>query len=284
MRQDFRQCAAAGAFNTGVTPCPLQPDKVSGVILVTHGQKLPAELTVESLMEACHADYPGRIYPILGVEEYAVNGGEANTSATGYGANKITGYSARTDSFTLGKYNMSLKACVTRAKSTQLDMYVFDYNNVIYGMDDGTDVLAGIPLSGIYITGQEFTSSSQAAQMIFNAMLSDVEKYMMNASVRTANFDISSALKGLVFVEFVKQTGGENKYKLIEHFERLDMTPYYGELLRTAATEVLDPSTITAVQYDAAAGVLTMTGEGTPTLKSPSVLYENDITGIEQWS
>ena len=163
-------------------------------------------------------------------------------------------------------------------------MYPFDYNNVIYGMDDGTDALAGIPLAGVYPTGQEYTSSGQAAYIAFNAMLSDVEKYMMNASVRTADFDISSALKGLVFVEFVKQGEGENKYKLIEHFERLDMTPYYGEVLKTAATEVLDPSTITAVEYDAAEGVLTMTGEGTPTLKAPSVLYENDITGIEQWS
>lgn len=283
MRKDYRQCATAGAFNTGVTPCPLQPDKISGIILVQHGQKLPADITAESLLEACHADYPGRLYPILGVVEYAVSGGEANTSATGYGPNRITGYSARTDTFTLDQFNFSLRAMLVRAKSSSFDMYPFDYNNVIYGMDDGTDSLAGIPLAGVYPTGQEYTSSGQVAYIAFNAMLSDVEKYMSNASVRAVDFDIASALKGLVFVEFVKQGDGENKYRLVEHFERLDMTSYYGELIKTAATEVIDPDTITAVEYDASAGVLTITGTGEPSLKAPSVLFDNDITGIEQW-
>lgn len=282
MRKDYRTCAAAGAFNTGATPCPLQPDKISGVILVQHGKKLPKELAADALMEACHADYPDRIYPILGIIEYAVNGGEANTSATGYGPNKITGYSARTDTFTLDQYNLSLQACLVRAKSTPLDMYPFDYNNVIYGMDDGTDEMAGIPLSGVYPTGQSFTSSGQVSYLAFNAMLQDVEKYMANASARQAGFDLSSSLKGLVFVEFVKTE--ESKYRLVEHFEKLDMTPYYGEVLQTAASSVLDGDTVTALSYDAATGLLTATGEGEPKLKSPSVLYENDITGIEQWS
>ena len=187
MRKDYRQCATAGAFNTGVTPCPLQPDKISGIILVQHGQKLPADITAESLLEACHADYPGRLYPILGVVEYAVSGGEANTSATGYGPNRITGYSARTDTFTLDQFNFSLRAMLVRAKSSSFDMYPFDYNNVIYGMDDGTDSLAGIPLAGVYPTGQEYTSSGQVAYIAFNAMTWTLGVYAITGEKKRIN-------------------------------------------------------------------------------------------------
>lgn len=109
MRTDIRECGSTSGFNTGMNYCPLQPDKVAGVILVIHGKKLPKELTADALEEACHADYPDRIYPITGFSEYAVSGGEPNTSENGYAGSEITGYSARTDTFTLRKFNLAFR-------------------------------------------------------------------------------------------------------------------------------------------------------------------------------
>lgn len=101
-------------------------------------------MTADALEEACHADYPDRIYPITGFSEYAVSGGEPNTTENGYAGSEITGYSARTDTFTLRKFNLALQANLVANKDTLFDMYVFDKNNVIYGEDDGTDELAGL--------------------------------------------------------------------------------------------------------------------------------------------
>lgn len=162
MRKDYRLCGGSAAgFNTGQNFCPLQPGKAKAVILVYHGKKLPAELTADNLEKACHADGQDRIFPILGISEYATSGGEANTSENGYAGTSITGYSPRTDTFTLAKFNMALQANLVSNKATTFDMYVVDENDVIYGIDDASDSLAGIPLTGVYPTGQPFSSSGQ---------------------------------------------------------------------------------------------------------------------------
>lgn len=276
MRTDYRLCGGSAAgFNTGQNFCPLQPGKAKAVILVYHGKKLPAELTADALEKACHADGQDRIFPILGISEYATSGGEANTSENGYAGTSITGYSPRTDTFTLAKFNMALQANLVSNKATTLDMYVVDENDVIYGIDDASDSLAGIPLTGVYPTGQPFSSSGQVAYLAFNALYADIEAYMKNASAKGATFNVPGALTGLVFAEFIQV--GEGKYKLVDHYDRTDLTSYYGALIAEHAETVLTSGS--SVSYTE--GVLTITGE--PRLAVPSVLQENGIIGIEQW-
>ena len=157
-------------------------------------------------------------------------------------------------------------------------MYVFDKNNVIYGEDDGTDELAGFPLSGVYPTGQAYDSSGQKAYLAFNAMYSDTEKMMKNMSVKQAGVNLENVLKGLNYVEFVKMASPENTYKLVDHYDRTDLTAYYGSVLSEKASTVV--SGASALEYSN--GVLTATG-GVPMLKSPSILQANGAIGIEQW-
>lgn len=278
MRTDIRPCGSTSGFNTGITYCPLQPDKVAGIVLTIHGKKLPKELTAEALETACHADYPDRIYPISGISEYAVSGGEASTSENGYAGSEITGYSARTDTFTLRKFNLALQANLVANKDTLFDMYVYDKNNVLYGQDDGTDELAGFDLSGVYPTGQTYDSSGQKAYLAFNAMYADTESMLRKMSVKQASANLESVLKGLNYVEFVKTGAGENSYKLVDHYDRTDLTAYYGASLAEKASTVV--SGATALSYEN--GVLTATG-GAPVLKAPSLLQSNGIIGIEQW-
>lgn len=276
MRIDYRVCGGSAAgFNTGQNFCPLQPGKAKAVILTYHGKKLPKDLTAENLEKACHADGQDRIFPILGISEYATSGGEANTSENGYAGSSITGYSARTDTFTLAKYNMSLQANLVSNKATTFDMYVVDENDVIYGIDDASDSLAGIPLTGVYPTGQPFSSSGQVAYLAFNALYADIEAYMKNASAKGATFNVAGALIGLVFVEFIEIEDG--KYKLVDHYDRTDLTAYYGSLIAQHAEVALTKGM--SVSYSD--GILTISGE--PELAQPSVLQGIGITGIEQW-
>ena len=276
MRTDYRVCGGSAAgFNTGFNFCPLQPGKAKAVILVYHGKKLPTELTAENLEKACHADGQDRIFPILNISEYATSGGEANTSENGYAGSSITGYSARTATFTLSKFNLALQANLVSNKATTFDMYVVDENDVIYGIDDASDALAGIPLTGVYPTGQPFSSSGQVAYLAFNALYADIEAYMKNASAKGATFNVPGALTGLVFAEFIEIEDG--KYKLVDHYDRTDLTTYYGaDIAENAATALVEG---TSASYSN--GILTITG--TPKLAAPSVLQENGIIGIEQW-
>ena len=277
MAIDYRKCPGVATFNTGSSVCVLDPGKIKAIILTIHGHKIPTEKTAEAFEKACHADRPGRIFPIKTIVEYAPSGGEAQTSATGYGPTKVTGYSAKNDVWTLQDYDASLKANIMAAKNVAFDAYFVDENNVIYGMNDGTDELSGIPLSGVYPGGQDWDSSGTEANLTIATMFKDYEKYIKNADVKVYDFDVVDALKGLVYVDLVSIE--PNKYKLIEHFGKLDITEYYGELLSESAETALTGAT--SASY--ANGVITTVGEGSIKLASPSVLQESGITGIEAW-
>lgn len=278
MATDYRKCPGVTTFNTGSSVCVLDPGKIKAIILTIHGHKIPTEKTVEAFEKACHADRPGRIFPIKTIVEYAPSGGEAQTSATGYGPTKITSYSAKNDVWTLQDYDASLKANIMVAKNVAFDAYFVDENNVIYGMNDGTADLAGIPLSGVYPGGQDWDSSGTEANLTIATMFKDYEKYIKNADVRAYDFDVVDALKGLVYVDLVSTES--KKYKLIEHFGKLDITEYYGELLAKNAKTALGG--VTSASY--ANGVITTVGDGPVILASPSVLQGAGITGIEAWT
>lgn len=282
MANDYRECPGASRFNTGNSKCVLDPGKIKAIILVMHGYKLPKELTAESIEAACHADRPARIFPMKPIVEYAPSGGEAQTSAVGYGPSKVTSYSAKNDVWTLQDYDANLKANLMAAKGIAFDSYFVDENNVVFGENDGTDILAGIPLSGVYPGGQDWDSSGTEANLTITTMFKDYEKYVKNADIRVCNFDIVEALKGLVYVDFMSL--GENKYKLVEHFGKLDITPYYKDVLTGSnASKVVNG--VTGLEYTDGALVATpASGGGTISLKAPSVLQANGVIGIEQWS
>lgn len=277
MAIDYRKCPGVATFNTGSSVCVLDPGKIKAIILTIHGHKIPTEKTAEAFEKACHADRPGRIFPIKTIVEYAPSGGEAQPSATGYGPTKVGSYSAKNDVWTLQDYDASLKANLMAVKNVAFDAYFVDENNVIYGMNDGTDELSGIPLSGVYPGGQDWDSSGTEANLTIATMFKDYEKYIKNADVKVYDFDVVDALKGLVYVDLVSIE--PNKYKLIEHFGKLDITEYYGELLSESAETALTGAT--SASY--ANGVITTVGEGSIKLASPSVLQESGITGIEAW-
>lgn len=278
MALDYRSCAGVQHLNTGQSKCALDPDKIKGIILVQHGYKLPSPLTAESLKAACHANRPERILPIKDIVEYAKSGGEAQVSATGYGPNKVTGYSARTDSFTVENPDLGLRTNLANAKNIIFDMYPYDANNIIYGVDDGTDQLAGIELSGVYPGGQDWDSSGTAANLVVNTMFKDAEKYLKTANVIAADFNVDDALVGLVYVDLKKMSGSSSEYKLIEHFGNLDITSYYGQALASAASEAI--TGISAAQYKANTETLNLTGTITG-YALPSTLLTKNIEGIE---
>lgn len=272
------------ALTTGASACPYDPEKVIGAIIVPRGFKLPADLDGSKLEELCHADRANRAMPVADFVEYAPNGGEVNVSAVGYGPNKPTGVNALTEAFTIDVYNQILAQSMLKGMNSEYDAYFYDKNNVLYGMDDGTDTMAGFPMSSIYPTITRFPTSGAKATLLVNFCHKDAQMSFEKGTFELLDFNISSFAHGLVPVKFVK--AGDNKYKLVETIGGLDRTAEFGDIISKAPTAALKGATM-GVTYDADTETITVTtsaGAAAPQLKSPAELYEAGIKGIEQVS
>ncbi len=202
------------ALSTGVSACPYDREKIIMAIVVTRGQKLPADLSGDKLEELCHADRPARIMPIAQFVEYAKSGGDPNVSAVGYGPNQVSDVSALTDTFTMGDFNDVLARSLSRTMNTPFDVYFIDKNNVIFGMEDGTDTLAGFPMASIYPTITQFPTSGAKSTLLVNFCYQDARKAFENTNYEQLDFNVPSFVYGLTPVRFLKVD--ENKYKLVE--------------------------------------------------------------------
>lgn len=270
-----RTCDSA-EMNTGGSACSVDWGKIKGAIIVEHGKKLPADLTPEKLAELCHADRPDRIYPILTFVEYAKNGGEAQISAVGYGPNQYNGLNAQTDTFTLARFDEMLNAELLRCANKQWDVYYWDSNKMLIGYNDGTDILAGIPMSAIYPSSTPFSTSGAKSTMTVNFAHFDAEDSQLNFDYVKLDFNPGNVIKGLTEVMLVEETSG--KYKIVECIGGYDRTAEFADALSTGAAEVF--TGVTSASYEN--GLITITpGEGEISVKQPSVLYTNDIKWVE---
>lgn len=274
-----RVCAGS-RLNTGVSKCQIDFEKIKGVIIVEKGKKLPADLDAKKLEELCHADRPERVYPILTFVEYAKNGGEPQTGSTGYGPLGVTGVSARTDTFTLDKFYESLNASLLKVMNSPFDVYYFDAKHLLYGYNDGTEILAGIPMSCIYPTVTPHPTSSAKSVMTVSFCFEDAQDAMENFDYVQLDFNPKTAVIGLVGVQLEKAS--DNAYKLIEAIGGYDRTAEFGELIADGAAEVLGNATSATYNADGETITVVAKDSGVPYLKSPSVLYEKGIKGIEQ--
>ena len=270
-----RTCDSA-EMNTGGSACSVDWGKIKGAIIVEHGKKLPADLTLEKLAELCHADRPERIYPVLTFVEYAKSGGEAQVSAVGYGPNQYNGLNAQTDTFTLGRFDEMLNAELLRCANKQWDVYYWDSNKMLIGYNDGTDILAGIPMSAIYPSSTPFSTSGAKSTMTVNFAHFDAEDSQLNFDYVKLDFNPGNVIKGLTEVMLVEETSG--KYKIVECIGGYDRTAEFADALSTGAAEVF--TGVTSASYQN--GLITITpGEGEISVKQPSVLYTNDIKWVE---
>lgn len=277
----LRKCVSA-QFNTGDSKCLPDFEKMKGAILVEPGTKLPEDLTAEKLEKLAHANRPGRIYGLMTFVEYAKNGGEMQTSANGYGPEESTGISARKDTFNLDRFKPALHAALTRCRNKRWEVYFFDAGCILYGINDGTGILAGFPMSTVYSDATPHPTSSAKSAMSVTFAYEDAEQAAIDFDYEQLDFNPSKLTLGLTQVNLKKF--GAGGYKLYETLGGNDLTSIYGPLLVTAATTVINGAT--AVTYDDASESLTITAsDGTNvSLKAPSVLYEHDIKGIEQVS
>ena len=270
-----RSCESS-QMNTGGSACKIDWGKVKGIILVKHGIKLPEDLTAEKMAELCHADRPNRIYPISPVCEYAKGGGEVQTSAVGYGPNQYNGLNAQTDTFTLLRFDEMLNAQLLKCAGKEWDAYYWDDNNMLIGYNDGTGILAGIPMSTVYPSSTPFSTSSSKSTMTVNLCHMDAEDSQMNFDYYKLDFNPTNAVKGLTEVMLVEKETG--KYQIVETIGGYNRTPDLGSVIAEAASTVMDGTTSASYEN----GMITVVaGEGEIGLKSPSVLYENDIKWVE---
>lgn len=279
----LRTCESA-QLNAGTSKCEIPFDKLLGAIVVPYNSKLPAELTAEKLEELAHADYHERIFGIRKFVEAAKNGGEVQTSAVGYGPEEITGISARKDTMTLAKYSPALDAAISKAGNRPWGVYYYDSDGFLYGVSDGTDVLAPFPMSNFYSDSTPFKTSGNAAQQLVTFSHEDAKLSKEKADFTKLGFN-PDKVENLALTEVVlkKVTDSGTSYKLYEKVGGYDVTGIYGPLIAEAGSSVINGST-SAATYNDADETITIAGTGTVSLKSPKVLYQNDIKGIIQVS
>ena len=278
----IRTCAS-NSFATGKSICEIDYDKIKYLLLTKHGVKLQYD-TLDNLRAMCHADLPNRAYGFPQIVNWEPNGGEVQTSQVGYGPNVYNGVSARTDAFTVDKFRHYLRAEILKNVDEEFDMYLIDAKNNLYGLNDGTDELAGIPVT-IYPSGNDHPGASDKASLAVNVSYVDVEEYMMKLDVVPLDYAARSAVYGLMPVTLEKVGSSGNNYKLVEYYGKGDATAKYGELIADNVASVLNGAT--AATYDATNNYITVTlasDSTAPTLKAASVLEANGIYGIEPFS
>lgn len=279
----LRTCDSA-QLNTGFSKCEIPYDKLLGAIVVPYGTKLPADLTADKLEELAHEDPATRISVIRRFVEAAKNGGETQTSAVGYGPEQITGISARKDTMTIDRYSIAVDAAISKAGNNKCGVYYYDCDGILYGINDGTDVLAPFPMSNIYSDSTPFKTSGNAAQLTVTFSHEDAKLSKENADFVKLDFH-PDKVENVALTEVVlkKSTDSGSSYKLYEKVGGYDVTPIYGPLIVAAGDTVINGST-SAATYNEADGTLTIAGTGEVSLKSPKILYQNDIKGIIQVS
>lgn len=278
----IRSCAS-NSFFTGKSVCEIDYDKIKYLLLTKHGVKLQYD-TLDNLRAMCHADLPNRAYGFPQIVNWEPNGGEVQTSQVGYGPNVYNGVSARTDAFTVDKFRHYLRAEILKNVDEEFDMYLIDAKNNLYGLNDGTDELAGIPVT-IYPSGNDHPGASDKASLAVNVSYVDVEEYMMKLDVVPLDYAVRSAVYGLMPVTLEKVGSTGNNYKLVEYYGKGDATAKFGELISDNVASVLNGAT--AATYDATNNYITVTlasDSTAPTLKAASVLEANGIYGIEPFS
>lgn len=280
----LRTCDSA-QLNTGVSKCPPDFGKMLGAILVGANAKLPANLTADKLEELVHADESERIYGIIRFTEYAKNGGEAQTATNGYGPEEFNGFSAHKDTYTLNRFYPELHAAITRSANTARGVYFFDENNVIYGMNDGTDTLAPFDMACVYSDATPHPTSSAKSTMSVTFCYLDPKQAVVGFDYAQLDFNPMKLTLGLTEVVLKKATDSGSAYKLYEKVGGYDVTGIYGPLLVEAGNTVINGAT-SAAAYNDADNTITIatTGSAAVSLKSPKVLFENGIKGIIQVS
>ncbi|WP_304649801.1 hypothetical protein [uncultured Duncaniella sp.] len=278
----LRKCNTA-QLNTGISKCPPDFENMKGAILVSPGTKLPSDLTADKLESLVHAERPDRVYGIIRFTEYAKNGGEVQTSANDYDGETPTGVSARKDTFTLNKFYPELLAALTGTYNQHWDVYFFDDNNMLFGLNDGTDVLAGYPMTSVYGDSTPFNTSSAKASMTVTFAHENAKRAFTDFDYVQLDFNPQKLVLGLTPVRLEKTGTAGNSYKIFEKTGGYDVTAIYGPLIVTAGDTVVEGAT-TAITYNAGTETLTIASSSGADirLKSPAVLYENDIKGIEQ--
>lgn len=278
----IRTCAS-NTFFTGKSGCEINYDKIKYLVLTKHGVKLDYD-TLADLRAMCHADLPNRAYGFPQIINWEPNGGEVQTSQVGYGPNVYNGVSARTDALTIDKFRHYLRAEILKNVDEEFDMYLIDAKNNLYGLNDGTDVLAGIPVT-IYPSGNDHPGASDKASLVVNVSYMDPEEYMINLDVVPLDYNASSAVYGLMPVSFVKIGTSGSNYKLVEYYGKADVTAKYQATIVDQVANVVNGAT--AASYDATNNYITFTlgsGATAPTLKLASVLETYGIYGIEPYS
>ena len=138
-------------------------------------------------------------------------------------------------------------------------------------------------MTAVYGDSTPFNTSSAKATMTVTFAHENAKRAITDIDFVQPDFNPQKCVLGLTWVRLEKAGTTGNAYKLFEDVGGYDVTGIYGPLIAAAGNTVVSGAT-SALTYDDTTQTLTIasTSGADIRLKSPSVLYENDIKGIEQ--
>ena len=271
-------CGGMEPPNTGRGKCPYKFEETKYIIISENPDVFPNGISYEEVMKLIHADRPERAYVIGVISGLEITGGEPEYNQNGvWGPNNLKGYTPRVDKVTFEEYDQGVKANLMKFKNRKFWAVYIDKENLLAGENSGDGKFIGIEMKGISVGGKNMKTSDDA---ILTADLSfaDTERYYKNERYRPAGFNISSNLNSLIYVDVVKVPSSTNEWKIKDHYGDNDLTGFYKDTLINAACwkNAMLPT------YNMNNNTFVITGTN-PRLMSPSVLYEHDAFGIEQF-
>jgi hypothetical protein len=216
-----------------------------------------------------------RIYPVTGVAENTISGGDVATAEVGFSGARPTGENATSEVYRL-LGNDCLAKELKKLNKRQVRVFRVDDENYVYGTivkQGSTEQFAGFNAT-VFTYDLKQTGSDPGGIYIAVYYSSDYEneKKALNA------VHVDEIPDGLVGVELQSKTTG---YKVVSTCSGEDYTELYGNDWNTTMFATSTGTAPTTVTFAAATGLLSLAPAGAYRVKDAAALSAGDVHGLE---
>lgn len=192
--------------NTGLPDCPLNPDKIVGLILLdkdkvfTENEQSTVALFIAALQAATVAEGEARIYPIFRFDGMTDNSEDAVKTTSGYGAETFVrdGKYKLTFDMHIGGHQLQQK--LRAYNKSKKKVLLVDDSGVVYGTLTSAGLLTGLSLDYFNAKPFKFNDGTNPATYSLEICLSKPAEINENIGYIKTDQDIEEVVKGITDV------------------------------------------------------------------------------------
>lgn len=248
--------------NTGLPDCPLNPDKIVGLILLDKDKVFAANETltvaafITALQAATVAEGEARIYPIFRFDGMTDNSEDAIKTTSGYGAETFVrdGKYKLTFDMHIGGHQLQQK--IRAYNKSKKKVLLVDDSGVIYGTLTSAGLLTGLSLDYFNAKPFKMNDGTNPATYSLEICLSKPAELNENIGYIKTDQDIEEVVKGItdVNVTLVAAATTYVNVKVKTADDSIDLYDVYSEnmheitawIIKNALGAAITPSAHTA--------------------------------------